>query len=319
MIKQFIKDNNLTEEQFLGKDKVGGSLYLNNLTSIPKGFNPTVGGDLYLEGLASIPEGFNPTVGGSLDLSNLTSIPEGFNPTVGSYLDLNNLTSIPKGFNPTLGGSLDLSNLTSIPEGFNPTVGGSLYLNNLTSIPKGFNPTVGGDLYLEGLASIPKGFNPTVGGDLDLEGLTSNYTKLEGPILWENGKYIKVDGIFTEVLNQKGNVYKVKKLNNFKEFFLITDGNNKWSHGDTLKEAKEDLLYKISNISKDEFKSLTLESILPFEKAIECYRVVTGACSFGTKDFVTSNNIEIKDYSIKQMIELTKGKYGNENFTQFFS
>lgn len=31
----------------------GGSLYLNGLTSIPEGFNPTVGGSLYLSGLTS--------------------------------------------------------------------------------------------------------------------------------------------------------------------------------------------------------------------------------------------------------------------------
>ncbi len=53
--------------------EVGGSLYLNGLTSIPEGFNPTVGGSLCLNGLTSIPEGFNPTVGGSLCLDGLTS------------------------------------------------------------------------------------------------------------------------------------------------------------------------------------------------------------------------------------------------------
>ena len=71
-------------------------------------------------------------VGGSLYLSGLTSIPEGFNPTCGGWLDLRGLTSIPEGFNPTCGGSLYLSGLTSIPEGFNPTCGGSLYLRGLT-------------------------------------------------------------------------------------------------------------------------------------------------------------------------------------------
>ena len=52
----------------------GGSLWLDGLTSIPEGFNPTVGGSLWLRSLTSIPEGFNPTVGGSLWLDGLTSI-----------------------------------------------------------------------------------------------------------------------------------------------------------------------------------------------------------------------------------------------------
>jgi hypothetical protein len=112
-ITEFCKQHGLTEAQFYGREKFGGSLYLRGLTSIPEGFNPTVGGSLYLSGLTSIPEGFNPTVGGDLYLSGLTSIPEGFNPTVGGYLDLSGLTSIPEGFNPTVGGSLYLRGLTS--------------------------------------------------------------------------------------------------------------------------------------------------------------------------------------------------------------
>jgi len=86
---------------------------------------------------------------GNLDLDNITSIPEGFNPTVGGSLHLDNVTSIPEGFNPTVGGNLYLHSVTSIPEGFNPTVGGNLYLHSVTSIPEGFNPTVGGGLYLD--------------------------------------------------------------------------------------------------------------------------------------------------------------------------
>ena len=87
-IEGLCKKYNLSEDQFTGKENVGGYLYLSSLTSIPEGFNPTVGGSLYLRSLTSIPEGFNPTVGGYLDLSSLTSIPEGFNPTVGGSLYL---------------------------------------------------------------------------------------------------------------------------------------------------------------------------------------------------------------------------------------
>src|SRR3989304_858162 len=106
---------------------------------------------------------------------------------IGGFLALGSLTSIPKGFTPTVGGSLDLGSLTSIPKGFNPTVGGYLALDSLTSIPKGFNPTVGGFLDLGSLTSIPKGFN------------RDNYHKDLPLISWQNGKYIVVDGIFTEV------------------------------------------------------------------------------------------------------------------------
>jgi len=197
---------------------------------------------------------------------------------------------------------------------------GSLYLSGLTSIPEGFNPTVGGSLYLSSLTSIPEGFNPTVGGSLYLSsGLKANTKQLKGEITWQNGKYIMVDDIFTEVISKRGNIYKVKKLNESKEFYLITDGLDKWSHGDTIKEAKEDLIYKISNRSKEDFKHLKLDSVLKFQDAIECYRVITGACSFGTKDFIKSTGVKSKSYTVSEIITLTSGRYGNETFKQFFT
>jgi hypothetical protein len=300
-MKEFCKEHNITENQFKGIDKIEGNLDLRSLTSIPEGFNPTVGGYLDLRSLTSIPEGFNPTVGGSLDLRSLTSIPEGFNPTVGNSLWLGSLTSIPEGFNPIVGGYLDLRSLTSIPEGFNPTVGNSLWLDLLTLIPEGFNPTVGGYLHL------PKGLS------CKKTELSSNYL-----FSWQDGKYISVDGIFTEVVKKKGNVYHVKKLNNDKVFYLITDGE-RWSHGDTLKEAKEDLVYKVTNKTKDDYKNLNKSSVLSFEEAVVCYRVITGACSFGVKDFVKNKLDKVeKEYSIEIIIEKTVGCYGNENFKEYF-
>lgn len=44
----FLKKYNLTEDQFCGKEKIGGDLDLSSVTSLPDGFNPTVGGYIYL-------------------------------------------------------------------------------------------------------------------------------------------------------------------------------------------------------------------------------------------------------------------------------
>jgi 16S rRNA U1498 N3-methylase RsmE len=121
------------------------------------------------------------------------------------------------------------------------------------------------------------------------------------------------------VVKQKGNVYHVKKLNNNKVFYLITDGE-KWSHGDTLQEAKEDLVYKVTNKTKDDYKLLTLSSILSFEEAVVCYRVITSACSFGVKDFVKNKLVKVENsYSIETIIEKTIGCYGNETFKNYFN
>ena len=228
--------------------------------------------------------------------------------------------------NEEIGGSLDLRSLASIPEGFNPTVGGDLYLRSLTSIPEGFNPTVGGSLYLSSLTSIPEGFNPTVGGYLYLRSETKyiranvNIPNIPTPDLqWDNGKYICRDGILTEVVCNRHNVYRVRKIARKEIEYLITDGNGNWAHGDTLEEAKEDLMYKISDRRKSDYENLTLDDTLPVDEAIKCYRVITGACSSGTRDFM-KNRLQTRksSYKISEIIELTAGEYGNKSFKDFF-
>jgi len=241
---------------------------------------------------------------------------------IGGDLYLGSLTSIPEGFNPTVGGSLYLDSLISIPEGFNPTVGGDLDLRSLTYIPEGFNPTVGGYLYLDSLISIPEGFNPTVGGNLYLPfGMSCDKTPLGSePLTWQNGRYISADGIFGDVISRKGNVWKCKYINKDKFFYVISDGEGRYSHGASLQEAREDLAYKISdNTDKNKYRNLPLNTKFTFSEAVQCYRLITGACSFGTRHFVESHNIsKRKKYTIKEMMTLTEGQYGHNTFREFF-
>jgi hypothetical protein len=162
-----------------------------------------------------------------------------------------------------------------------------------------------------------------VGGRLDLRsGMKSSCKKLtkEYLLTWQDGKYLLADGIFTEVVSHRGNVYHVRKIAETKIFYLVTDGQGNWSHGDTMKEAKSDLIFKISNRTKNDYKHLKLTDSLTFEDAIACYRVITGACSFGTKDFVQNRlKNKQKKYTISEMIKVTKGEYGNHSFVAFFN
>ncbi|MGL5979800.1 MAG: hypothetical protein ACRCZY_02775, partial [Phocaeicola sp.] len=193
---------------------------------------------------------------------------------------------------------------------------------SITSLPD--NLTVGGSLYLEGtsITSLPD--NLTVGGSLDLEGTSITDTSKvnrKAPLLlkWIDGKFIKIDGIFSEVLSHRGNIYRTKQIGNSEISYLVTDGNGKWSHGKTLKDAKSDLIFKIADRDKSRYEYLTLDSILTYEEAIECYRVITGACAYGTKMFVEGNSDVVKEhYSIKEMIELTNSQYGGIIFKEFF-
>ena len=136
----------------------------------------------------------------------------------------------------------------------------------------------------------------------------------------KNGKYIDVDGIFGKIVEQKGNVYHIRLRNHKYITYLVTDGEGHWAHGGNLEGAKDDLLYKITDRNKSDYEGLSLDSELSFEDAIMCYRVITGACSLGTKDFIEHRLGENKKdkYTIKEIIELTEGEYGNTTFKNFF-
>ena len=126
---------------------------------------------------------------------------------------------------------------------------------------------------------------------------------------------------FLKLNGKRGKVFSLKNFyNNDKKSFLVTDGNDNYAHGITIKKAKKDLLFKIDeNKNLESFKSLKLDSKISFKKAIECYRLITGACELGVKDFIETNNIKNKYYTIKEIIDLTKNKYRNDEFKQFLT
>ena len=53
------------------------------------------------------------------------------------------------------------------------------------------------------------------------------------------------------------------------------------------------------------------------EEAIRMYRVITGACEFGTKSFVESLSNVKDNYTVNEVLELTEGQYGNETLKSF--
>ena len=238
-------------------------------------------------------------------------------------LDLSSLTSLPENFNVTVGGYLDLGSVTSIPENFNVTVGGSLYLNSLKTIQENFNVTVGGYLDLGSLKSLPENYKISLKGDLYIDDNKVStkviYKKLDSDsiIVYEGTNYIRVDGIFCEVIQNHEGIKKCRKINSTKEFYIVSS-NGKHSHGETIEEARKDLIYKITNRDKSSYKGLKSDSKLSFGEAVECYRVITGACFFGTKNFIETYKVPEKDYTINEIIKLTSNQYGGSTFKEFF-
>jgi hypothetical protein len=126
---------------------------------------------------------------------------------------------------------------------------------------------------------------------------------------------IEIDGIKSAILNKKNNIYKVWNLGGDKTSYIVFE-NDIYSHGKTIKEARESFVYKISNRDTSQYNDLKLDTVLSFNEAIVAYRVITGACEYGVKMFVVNLKVK-KKYTVKEIIELTKNQYGNDTFSNF--
>jgi len=179
-------------------------------------------------------------------------------------------------------------------------------------LPKGFNPTVGGDLYLNSVTALPKGFNPNC-SEYYYQGQWRSTGRKNG---WTDGKHIIADNILTEIISKRGNVYKVKRIGKTEITYLATDGEN-WAHGNSLKDAKQSLREKVM-LNPERWKSTKISDELNFEDAIACYRAITGACRMGVQMFLEETGAKKKPYTPEQIIAVTKGRYGHEQFKSFF-
>ena len=260
--------------------------------------------------------------GGWLDLSDtqITSLPEGL--TVGGSLDLRGtqITSLPKGL--TVGGSLYLSGtqITSLPDGL--TVGGWLDLSGtqITSLPEGL--TVGCSLDLSGtqITSLPKGL--TVGGSLYLRGTQiENFNKVK--ILTNGdyvpGRYLYADNILAHVRGRKTVNGYVVYIGRIKGRNVVSDGEY-YAHCDKLSDGIADIAFKRADKrGAEQYKGMSLDTVLTVDEAVTMYRVITGACRQGSAAFVASLGDSLKEkYTIREAIELTKGQFNSERFAEFF-
>ena len=146
------------------------------------------------------------------------------------------------------------------------------------------------------------------------EGENAYYMDIDGKRI----EHIIADGILSQVIKKRGNIYHVKNYGADKITYLIEE-DGVYSYGDTLKEAKESFMYKIVNRDTSQYQSMTLDTVLTKEEAIKMYRVITGACEAGTRYFI--ENVlkkDIKKASIREIIELTKGQYNCHKLQEFF-
>ena len=77
-------------------------------------------------------------------------------------------------------------------------------------------------------------------------------------------------------------------------------------------------MYKIGDRDKSDYERWNLDKVITKRDAIESYRVITGACESGVRHFVESVGNTKARYTVKEVINLTKGQYGHEEYKNFF-
>ena len=119
-------------------------------------------------------------------------------------------------------------------------------------------------------------------------------------ICWVDFRFVSKKGV-KKVKTEQGKV-----------LYIAYDEQGNSAHGDTIKEAHEDLIYKV--VSK-------FEGDLPKKATgkewVGIYRAVTGACAAGTRHFVEKTGKSLDDtYTAKQIAKLVKGEFGAEKFSE---
>ena len=117
----------------------------------------------------------------------------------------------------------------------------------------------------------------------------------------------------------QGYTYYIGKI---KGHNIVSDGVY-YAHCETLRDGIADLIFKTAqDRGADQYKGLTLDSLVQTEDAITMYRIITGACREGTQQFVENlGGLEsLKEaYTVREMIDMTQGQYGAERFREFFA
>ena len=222
-------------------------------------------------------------------------------------------------------GSLYLSGtpITSLPD--NLTVGGWLDLSGtqITSLPD--NLTVGGWLLLRGtqITSLPE--NLTVGGSLDIRGtpIESKKEELKKVRRLKNGDY--VEGRYLYCDDTLIHVKRKRKIGEYTYYVgkihgmnAIYDGEN-YAHCKDFRDGVNDLEFKkAKDRGASQYRDYTLDTVVSFEDAKTMYRVITGSCKAGTEQFVNGLRSVKEQYTVREIIDITKNAYRGEVFKSFF-
>ena len=100
---------------------------------------------------------------------------------------------------------------------------------------------------------------------------------------------------------------------------VVYDGKN-YAHCKDFRTGIADLIFKSAKErGAGQYRQDPLDKPFTVPELATRYRVITGACQQGTQAFIDSFGDQIKErYTIREVIELTKGQYGAGRFAEFY-
>jgi len=132
--------------------------------------------------------------------------------------------------------------------------------------------------------------------------------------------FVFSDGILQHLISKKKKgdfvIYKTRKIGSENINYVVQRGET-FSHGETIKQAMDDLKYKISNRDCSEYKKWQMADVKTKEELIQAYRKISGACETGVKNFLSGKDLPEK-MTIIEALGIVGGNYGAEIFLDFF-
>ena len=110
-----------------------------------------------------------------------------------------------------------------------------------------------------------------------------------------------------------GNIKSIKKNKPEIEKCFVSEKDGFFAHGETVKQSIQDLNFKIiaEKLKKEPIEADTVITV-------EYYRIITGACAMGCKQWMEQNNIKKPAYKAKDLLPLLEqtNAYGIDRFKQ---
>jgi hypothetical protein len=171
--------------------------------------------------------------------------------------------------------------------------------------------TVGGNVYAYGASA---GAFPVLASKSDLNAARAAFRAIG---------FLFADGILARLLASRSargmTVHRVVIVGKTEVSYCIETAAGVFSHGGTLKEARDSLIYKIADRDTSKYDGWTLDTVVSLAEAIGAYRAITGACEQGTRLFVETAGKLPKKATVREVIKLTRGQYEAETFAKFFT